>query len=54
MAQSNTAKCQSVELAGHTTSPTGTVTAQVCPFTLVTHPVGESICFQLAAVEYGA
>ena len=31
-----------------------TVTAHVLPFTLVTDPVGESICFQLLAVEYGA
>jgi hypothetical protein len=30
------------------------VTAHVCQLKLVTHPVGESICFQLAAVEYGA
>lgn len=51
---SNTAKCPSVAEAGHTTSPTGTVTAQVCPFTEVTHQVGAKISFQLAAVEYGA
>lgn len=31
-----------------------TVTAHVFQFTLVTHPVGERISFQLAAVEYGS